>query len=143
MPVPVLTRLPTPPASEITPEKIVEAKVYFEADREGGRKLGAEFVRQDGFQFGGAIDFANPSKSKFKLQGGIMTFEAGSLSESSIGLKKTIPIFESKRCNIDIVKGNLEIAGKVGAKGVSVEGAFVLEALNALVKFTYPFITLP
>jgi hypothetical protein len=124
-----------------TPEKIVEAKVSFEADREGGRKLGAEFTRQDGFQFGGAIDFANPSKSKFKVQGGLMTLEAGSLSESSIGLKKTIPIFETERCNIEIVKGNLEIAAKVGPKGASVEAAFVLE--SPVAKFTYPFISLP
>ena len=126
-----------------TPEKIVEAKVSVEIARDGGRKLGAEFTRQDGFQFGGAIDFANPSKSKFKVQAGLVTFEAGSTSESSIGLKKTIPIFESKRCNIDLVKGNLEVSAKIGLGGPSVEAAFVLEALNALMKFTYPVMTLP
>ena len=128
-----------------SPERIVEAKVAFEYARDGGKKLGAEFKREDGLTFGGTIDFVNPAASNFKTGAGVVAleFSPGSMSDSSLGLKKAFDLFKSERCTIDLVKGSLEVGAKIGPGGASVSAAFVLELLQGMTKFTYPFITLP
>jgi RHS repeat-associated protein len=128
-----------------SPEKIVEAKLAVELNRKGDRKLGAELKREDGVTFGGTFDLVNPQNSSFKTGAGAVSFEfsPGNITDSNFAVKKAIDIFKTERCSIELIKGSLEVGGKLGLAEQGVSAAFVLEALQGLVKFSYPFFKLP
>jgi RHS repeat-associated protein len=123
-----------------SPDKIVEGKAAVSFARNGDRKLGVEFKREDGATVGADIDLNNPANSSVRAGTGAFSF-AVSGSDVTLGAKKTLDIFKVERCAIEMVKGSLEVGASVSiVRRPSVTADIVLEGLAGMVKFTYPLI---
>jgi RHS repeat-associated protein len=125
-----------------SPEKIVEAKTTIGFEANATASLTVDLKRQDELTFGGTINLLDPENSKFNIGAGPVSFSFGPGSgvESELGVKKAIEIFKTTRCDIELLKGSLELGAKVTRNGPKLSAAVVLEALLGLVKFNYPII---